>query len=157
MKKLFFLLFTAVAMAACSTYDDSELRGQLDDINDRLEAMEKAVSDANSDLKALQGIVDAMRDGVTITEVNETEKGYEIVFSDGKTATITNGSDGEAPAIAVKADTDGVYYWTCNYAGPTSTGISHSLVIRKDSKTNLYTIGFLGNQAMARPVRSIKE
>lgn len=112
MKKLFFLLFTAVAMAACSTYDDSELRGQLDDINDRLEAMEKAVADANSDLKALQGIVDAMRDGVTITEVNETEKGYEIVFSDGKTATITNGSDGEAPAIAVKADTDGVYYWT---------------------------------------------
>ena len=48
----------------------------------------------------------------------------------------------------------GVYYWSCN---ANSAGIAYSMCIRKDSETNIYTIGFMGSQTMARPVRCIKE
>ena len=49
---------------------------------------------------------------------------------------------------------DRVYYWTCNPAKP---GESYSLVICKDSEVELYSYAFRGNQAMARPVRCMKE
>ena len=57
----------------------------------------------------------------------------------------------------------GVYYWT-NAAQ--SNGTSYSFVIRREDEVNQdgsttkiasYTIGFLGTQTMARPVRCIKE
>lgn len=48
----------------------------------------------------------------------------------------------------------GVYYWSCN---ANSAGVAYSMCIRKDSETNIYTIGFKGSQTMARPVRCIKE
>ena len=57
----------------------------------------------------------------------------------------------------------GVYYWT-NAAQ--SNGTSYSFVIRRENEKNQdgsitkiasYTIGFLGTQTMARPVRCIKE
>ena len=49
---------------------------------------------------------------------------------------------------------DRVYYWTCNPAKP---GESYSLVICKDSEVELYSYAFRGNQAMARPVRCMRE
>ena len=50
---------------------------------------------------------------------------------------------------------DRVYYWTCN---PAQAGESYSLVIAKDDEpTNVYSYAFRGNQAMARPVRCMKE
>lgn len=50
---------------------------------------------------------------------------------------------------------DRVYYWTCNPA--TRPGEAYSLVICKDSEVELYSYAFQGNQAMARPVRCMKE
>lgn len=49
---------------------------------------------------------------------------------------------------------DRVYYWTCNPARP---GEAYSLVICKDSEVELYSYAFQGNQAMARPVRCMRE
>ena len=50
---------------------------------------------------------------------------------------------------------DRVYYWTCN---PARQGESYSLVIAKDDEpTDVYSYAFRGNQAMARPVRCMKE
>lgn len=50
---------------------------------------------------------------------------------------------------------DRVYYWTCNPAR--RPGEAYSLVICKDSEVELYSYAFQGNQAMARPVRCMKE
>lgn len=50
---------------------------------------------------------------------------------------------------------DRVYYWTCN---PARQGESYSLVIAKDDEpADVYSYAFRGNQAMARPVRCMKE
>ena len=51
-----------------------------------------------------------------MTAVNANENGYTITFSDGETATISNGKNGidgtNAPVVSVKQETDGNYYWT---------------------------------------------
>ena len=36
-------------------------------------------------------------------------------------------------------------------------GKSYTFVVRKDNETNVYSYGFVGTQAMARPVRCIRE
>lgn len=112
MKKLFtclaIVLFGA-AMWSCSPYDDEELREAVDDLNDRVEAMEEAVRNANSGIETLRKLVEALQKNMTVTSVIETENGYTINFSDGTTATITNGTN--APSISVIKDEDGLYYW----------------------------------------------
>ena len=53
---------------------------------------------------------------------------------------------------------DGVYFWTCNAI---RTGQSYTFVLRKDLPGHgtdlVYSYGFSGTQAMARPVRCMKE
>ncbi len=113
-KKLFLMAACALLMAgpvSCS-YDDTDLWVAVDDVTGRVEALEAAVSGVNSDLAALQTIVEALRDNVSVTEVIPTANGYIIKFSNGETATITNGVDGvSAPEITVAKDTDGFFYW----------------------------------------------
>lgn len=115
MRKLFY--FCSIALAAMMTtgcsYDDDEIWEAVNDINQRVKNLEHASSQMSSDLSALQSIVNAMQSNVTITEITSDENGYTIKFSDGTTATITNGIDGvSAPEISVKKDDDGFYYWT---------------------------------------------
>ena len=115
MKKLFTLLtvvLLGVSTWSCS-YDDDDLWKAVDDLDGRVEALEQAVKDANTDIDALRKLVDALQKNVTVTSVVENADGYTINFSDGKTATITNGKNGiDAPAISVRKDTDEIYYWT---------------------------------------------
>ncbi len=103
------VLFT---LTSCE-YDDADLWGAVNDIEDRVETLEKASAQMNTDIKSLQSILEAMQNNVTITGVVSTENGYKISFSNGTEATITNGADGvSAPEISVKKDEDGLYYWT---------------------------------------------
>ena len=115
MRKSFIILFVAAAMvipSACS-YDDSDLWEAVNDIEDRVENLEPASTQMNSDIKALQTIIKALQDNVTITSVTRTANGYTIVFSDGIETTITNGIDGaSAPEISVRKADDDLYYWT---------------------------------------------
>ncbi|MDR2773185.1 MAG: DUF4988 and DUF4465 domain-containing protein [Tannerella sp.] len=115
MKKLFTLFTIALLGAAmwnCS-YDDDDLWNAVDELDGRVKALEQAAKDANTDIDALRKLVDELQKNVTVTSVDKTDDGYTITFSDGETATITNGKNGiNAPAISVKKDTDNVYYWT---------------------------------------------
>lgn len=96
MKKLFTLLAIAligVATWSCS-YDDKELWSAVNSLDGRVEAMEKAAKQANSDLESLRKVVEALQKSVTISSVDKGADGYTIHFSDGTTATISNGKDG---------------------------------------------------------------
>lgn len=114
MKKLFTLLAIAllgVTTWSCS-YDDDDLWKAVDDLDGRVEAMEQAVKNANTDIDALRKLVDALQKNVTVTSVVENADGYTITFSDGTTATITDGKNGtNAPAISIVKGDDGLYYW----------------------------------------------
>ena len=101
----------ALMLFGCSEeYDDSGLRNDLNDLENRVEKLEELCKQMNTNISSLQTLVTALQKQVTITKVEQTTDGYVIRFSDGQTATITNG---KAPVISVKQD-GGIYYWTLN-------------------------------------------
>ena len=105
-----------------------ELEDRVTSLENRLDKLEALVNDNVNSIKAL---VEANAKAVTINSVTTTDNGYVIKFSDGTTATITNGQDGApgqngqdgapgqdgkdaaAPQIGVQ-EIDGVLYWTVN-------------------------------------------
>ena len=115
-----------LGFAACT----GELEDRVTSLENRLDKLEALVNDNVNSIKAL---VEANAKAVTINSVTTTDNGYVIKFSDGTTATITNGQDGApgqdgqdgapgqdgkdaaAPQIGVQ-EIDGVLYWTVNGA-----------------------------------------
>ena len=114
MKKFFMLLAVAIvgiSMTGC--YDDDALWNEMESVKNRITTLEEAVQKTNGDLSALQTIVSALQKNVYVSEVNQSANGYVIKFTDGKSATITNGTNGvDAPVISIKQDEDGKFYWT---------------------------------------------
>lgn len=109
------LLFSAVSC----TYDDTDLKNKVDNLDSRLTELEQVVKQLNTNVGSLMTIVNALENQVKIEDIITLEdgSGYVIKFTDGKVATIVNGKDGEngedgkTPAITVEKDADGLYYW----------------------------------------------
>lgn len=81
------LMFVATLIANSCT--------NLDDVNNRLDALEDEVTQMQDAIKALQ---DAYSDGKVIMSVEQTQKeegGWLISFSDGTSIELQNGSDGK--------------------------------------------------------------
>ena len=114
MQKLLPLLMCVLLLLGCSDkYDDSALRNDLNDLENRVTKLEELCKQMNTNISSLQKIVEALQDNLSISKVEQISDGYIIHFSDGSTATIKNGKNSEdAPIIGVKKDTDGIYYWT---------------------------------------------
>ena len=117
MKKIICFLMAAVGiiLTGCE-YDDTNLWNEIENVKNRVTALEEAVKKTNNDISTLQNIVEALQKMVYVTSVQTAANGYVINFSDGTTATITNGKDGSngtnAPIISVRLDDDNNYYWT---------------------------------------------
>ena len=114
MKRLLSLLVCGLLLFGCGDkYDDSALRNDLNDLENRVTKLEELCKQMNTNISSLQKIVDALQHNLSISKVEQISDGYIIRFSDGSTATIKNGKDsGAIPIIGVKQDTDGCYYWT---------------------------------------------
>ncbi len=106
------LAFIAVfAVVSCTQFDESGIQNELTSIKGRLSTLESKI---NGDLAGLGDIVSALKNSVIITSVTESEDSWTIVFSNGKTATLSKGGAAGVPSIGVKKDSDGIYYWTRN-------------------------------------------
>lgn len=122
MTKLF--TFTAIVLAmlfsSCCKYDDSKVWNKLNNHEQRISKLEELCRQLNTNIEALQTIVEALEKNDYITNVSPINEdgeivGYTISFANSDTITIYNGVDGEdgyTPQIGVKEDTDGIYYWT---------------------------------------------
>ena len=110
MKRLFTLLFAAstLMVASVSCYNDAELKGEIDNLKDRVASLEEQMKTANGNITALQQIIQALENKLFVNSVKETSEGFVIKFSDGTTATIKNGN---SPKVSVDKYND-VYYWT---------------------------------------------
>lgn len=74
-------LATALFFAGCSAeYDDTEVWNSITSLEQRVSAVET--------------VTNAYKNNLFIESVTQVENGYVIKFSDGSTATITNGKDG---------------------------------------------------------------
>lgn len=108
------MLSFAATLASCQ-YDDEELWNKVNSLDDRVTAVEGSLNSLNQTIPSLQTIVEAMENRTYISSVTTTSDGYKIDFSDGKSATITNGES--APVIGINKDTDEKYYWTQSFNG----------------------------------------
>lgn len=132
MRKLFaFAAFVVALVVSSCSYDDTPIWNKLNDHEERIKALEELCTNMNTNIEALQGIVEALEKHDYIVEVVENEDGYTINFAKGDSITIKNGkdgangndgangadgadgADGQTPVIGV-AEEDGVYYWTVN-------------------------------------------
>ena len=118
MKKLLSLLMCGLLLFGCGDkYDDSALRNDLNDLENRVAKLEELCKQMNTNISSLQKIVEALQDNLSISE-NGKVVGYTIKFAKSNPIVIYNGKDGadgvdgNTPVIGVKKDTDGIYYWT---------------------------------------------
>ena len=135
MKKLFtyLLLLLASSLLGCTQpYDDTEVRQDIENLKDRVTALEKLCKEMNANIDAMAAILEALEThdyitGVTPITKNGKTVGYTITFAKGEPITIYHGKDGKdgvngedgadgkdgyTPIIGVAQDSDGVYYWT---------------------------------------------
>lgn len=138
MKKLFtyLLLLLASSLLGCTQpYDDTEVRKDIENLKDRVTALEKLCKEMNANINAMAAILEALETHDYITSVTPITRdgetvGYTITFAKGEPITIYNGEDGKdgvdgedgadgkdgtdgyTPIIGVAQDSDGIYYWT---------------------------------------------
>ncbi len=128
MKKLHFLplLLTILLgiVISCEKYDDTGLKNDVENLENRVNALEKWQSTVNNDLSTLRSIVDALNNKDYITSIEEIKDhsgkviGFKVIFAKNGSKEIYFGNDSgqndTTPDIGIKIDSDGVYYWTLN-------------------------------------------
>lgn len=91
------------------------MQNKLDDLKDRVTALEEMCSKTNTNISSIQSLLDAVNKKNYITSVTPVSSGYTVKFSTGESITIYNGEDGEdgyVPKVSIAKDTDGIFYWT---------------------------------------------
>ena len=124
----------AASTVSCDKY---ALKSEVDELENRVSKLETLCQQMNSNISALQTIVQALEGQDYITSVTPVESegktiGYKISFfkngditiyngqdgkdgADGKDGTDgKDGKDGSTPVISIKQGEDGNYYWTLN-------------------------------------------
>lgn len=113
MKKfIFWMAAAAVCLASAGCENVNELWDAVDDLEDRVTAVETSVARANDDIAALQTLVGALQKQITIDSIVRSGDSCVIEFSDGTKLAVSAGG-GLMPLISVKFE-DGVGYWTVN-------------------------------------------
>lgn len=123
MKRLFtyLLLISFVGFSSCS-YDDTSLWAKVNNHENRITDLEELCKQMNSNISAMQTLVNALNENNYITSVSPVVEngqtiGYTISFTKSEPITIYHGKDGidsESPVIGIKEHSDGIYYWTLN-------------------------------------------
>ena len=122
------------AIVSCQKFDASAIWEKLNEHEGRIEKLEALCRQINTNVDALQAIIQALQNNDYVTSVHPVtydgvEVGYTIGFSKSEPITIyhgENGKDGEkgeagekgedgaTPVIGAKKDVDEKYYWTLN-------------------------------------------
>ena len=139
MKKVLFALVAVLAFAACTpeAYDDSAIKEQINNLDDRLTKVEEDLATLELNVAAMKTLAEALKTGKYIVSyvALEDESGYTITFNDGTSIVVKHGEkgeqgetgatgetgaagsagkDGETPTITVKENTEGVLCWYIN-------------------------------------------
>ena len=122
MKRFYLFAFICAILTSC---EDLNILERLDDHEQRISSLETFCNQSNTNISALQDIVQALQENEHVQTVvpikeNGEEIGYVVTLSSGKTLTIYHPandsgnvpSGNAAPSIGVKKDSDGMYYWT---------------------------------------------
>lgn len=130
MKKILFVIAAAAMMLVGCT---KELTQKVDKIEKDLASLETRVAELekslNSEVANLKTLINAVEKKIVVASATQTSNGWELVLTDGKKVTLTNGKDGangtngkdgvngtngkdgHTPVVGIKAE-NGVLYWT---------------------------------------------
>lgn len=135
-KTLMAAAMTATLALAGGCADNDDLYEKFDDLVVRVDALEKTVNEINKiTIPGMQSIVAAIQGNIYVTSVTPGDNGYTITFSDGTTAVITDGVDGEkgdkgdTPVVGV-VEADGEFYWELTASRFLTLPATRSLSIR---------------------------
>jgi hypothetical protein len=128
MKKNIFIILTVSILSLFLFGCNNELENELGLLDRRITALEEKCSQMNTNITALQTILNALEEYDFITSVttvyeNGVAVGYTISFTHSASITIYNGKNQETPIVGAKMDTDGIYYWTIKYNSEEETWI----------------------------------
>ena len=180
MKKVFFALLMGLAVYACTpvAYDDTAIKEQIDNLDDRLTKVEEDLATLELNVAAMKTLAEALKSGKYIVSyvALEDESGYTITFSDGTSVVVKHGEkgdkgdkgdtgetgatgaagkDGVTPTVTVK-DVDGVLYWFINgeqicpvYEGtPVFSSVDGNLYVTYPGETDPVWIGALTGKSI---------
>ena len=125
-KDYLFGIVMAIVLSGC--YNDDKLWNALDEQGQRIEALESWQKVMNSNIEALQSLIDGQDYITKVTPITLNGKvvGYTIAFKSQSPITIYNGEKGDkgdkgdqgittnVPVISVIREKDGNWYWTLN-------------------------------------------
>ena len=109
-----FFVTIAFSVLCCSKYDDTALKNDIKTLQEKVETLERRCDEMNSNISSLRSLIEAVQAQKKITDVSSTSTGYVITFSDNTSITLNHGKDGSTPAISVRQDADGLWYWLLN-------------------------------------------
>lgn len=122
------LIVFSIVFIGCDRESLDGLRKDLDEQAARLLLLEAWQEQVNTNITALQRLIDAQQQGTSIVSVNPITGGYLIKMSDGKELVIRHGDKGDQgdkgdkgdahsvvmPVMGVRDSSDGNRYWTMN-------------------------------------------
>ncbi|WP_295940751.1 PL29 family lyase N-terminal domain-containing protein [uncultured Alistipes sp.] len=115
MKKILNTIFLATLLfaAGCSEYDDSRIKKDLDDVEQRLEELEEILDGMRSQMNALTALINSSFVSLISTDAAGN---YVITYIDrgGESHTITLATQKEVvtlPIVGIAKDEDGEWYW----------------------------------------------
>lgn len=133
MKKILFVIAAAAVMLVGCT---KELTQRVDKIEQDLTSLESRVAELekslNSEVANIKTLIDAVEKKIVVASATQTADGWELLLTDGKKVTLTNGKDGangtngtngtdgkdgkdgkdgHTPVVGIAAE-NGVLYWT---------------------------------------------
>lgn len=118
MRKGIIAALFAAALSVVACYNDDDLQKKVNDLDKRVTTLEEQVKELNEKtIPGLQATVAAIKDGVMVSKVTNEKGGCTILFSDGTSAFIRDGKDGDKgergpePVLAI-TEKDGEFYWT---------------------------------------------
>lgn len=109
-----FFVTIALSVLCCSKYDDTALKNDIKTLQEKVQTLERRCDEMNSNISSLRSLIEAVQAQKKITDVSSTSTGYVITFSDNTSITLNHGKDGSTPAISVRQDADGLWYWVLN-------------------------------------------
>ncbi len=148
------LLAAMVCPMFTSCYDDSDLRGQLAGLANKVQALEQRL---NSEVATLKALIDAVDAKTTVAEVKEVNGEYTITLSDGKKFTVYPQAHEQISSIVTIATVEGVAYWAVvgedGKATPVLDKDGNKIPVEKvepqiktDEETGLVSISFDGGK-----------
>ena len=119
MKRFIIYILSLLAALSCQRFDYESVLEQLRDHEERIEQLEADCRRLNSNIEALQAVLEALQCNDYVTDIvkimeDGIEIGYSITFAKGGSVNIYNGANGSTPKIGIQKASDGEYYWTAD-------------------------------------------